>query len=109
MEEYNWPGNVRQLENLIKQIVVRENEGIIFETIKKPDTSELSSSEEMPLSTQQTLSLKKRISDTVAYEEKKLISEVLNKTNWNRRKAAQILEISYRSLLYKIKEYKLDQ
>jgi DNA-binding NtrC family response regulator len=109
MEEYNWPGNVRQLENLIKQIVVRENESIIFETIKKLDTSELSSSEEMPLSTQPTLSLKKRISDTVAYEEKRLISAVLNKTNWNRRKAAQILEISYRSLLYKIKEYKLDQ
>ena len=109
MEEYNWPGNVREVENLIKQIVVRENESIIFETIKKLTAPEMSLSEETPLSTQQTLSLKKRISDTVAYEEKRLISEVLNKTNWNRRKAAQILEISYRSLLYKIKEYKLDQ
>ncbi|HDL04633.1 MAG TPA: sigma-54-dependent Fis family transcriptional regulator, partial [candidate division Zixibacteria bacterium] len=44
----------------------------------------------------------------VAREEKKLISEVLNKTNWNRRKASELLEISYRSLLYKIKEYNLN-
>jgi len=45
----------------------------------------------------------------VANEEKKLIAQILNKTNWNRRKAAEILKISYRSLLYKIKEYELDQ
>jgi transcriptional regulator with PAS, ATPase and Fis domain len=44
----------------------------------------------------------------VAEEEKKLIAEVLNKTNWNRRKAADLLEISYRSLLYKIKDYELN-
>jgi len=43
----------------------------------------------------------------VAKEEISLISEVLRKTNWNRRKAAEVLEISYRSLLYKIKEYSL--
>ena len=42
-------------------------------------------------------------------EEKKLIAEVLNKTNWNRRKASELLEISYRSLLYKIKEYRLNE
>jgi transcriptional regulator with PAS, ATPase and Fis domain len=55
-----------------------------------------------------TYSLKARIGKTVAEEEKKLIGEVLTKTNWNRRKAAELLEISYRSLLYKIKDYKLD-
>ena len=53
-------------------------------------------------------SLKKRVGFAVAREEKKLISEVLNKTNWNRRKASELLEISYRSLLYKIKEYNLN-
>jgi len=110
LERYDWPGNVRQLENLIKQIVVRENENIIYETLKAQPT--LSSSEEgqtLALSPEETYSLKKRVSQTVANEEKKLIAQVLNKTNWNRRKAAEILQISYRSLLYKIKEYKLDQ
>ncbi|MBI3873332.1 MAG: hypothetical protein HY304_09695 [candidate division Zixibacteria bacterium] len=37
------------------------------------------------------------------------MAEVLRKTNWNRRKAADALEISYRSLLYKIKEYGLSK
>ena len=41
----------------------------------------------------------------VTQEEKKVISEALRRTNWNRRKAAKLLEISYRSLLYKIKDY----
>jgi two-component system response regulator AtoC len=52
--------------------------------------------------------MKDRIGRIVAAEEKKLISEILNKTNWNRRKAAKMLEISYRSLLYKIKDYALN-
>ena len=44
----------------------------------------------------------------MAVEEKRLIAEVLTKTNWNRRKAADLLDISYRSLLYKIKDYNLN-
>ena len=53
-------------------------------------------------------SLKARVGRKVATEEKRLISEVLTRTNWNRRKAAELLEISYRSLLYKIKDYDLN-
>jgi transcriptional regulator with PAS, ATPase and Fis domain len=45
----------------------------------------------------------------VAAEEKTLIAQALSQTNWNRRKAAQLLDISYRSLLYKIKEYQIGQ
>ena len=55
-----------------------------------------------------SFSLKRRIGSAIAKEERKLIGDVLNKTNWNRRKAADLLEISYRSLLYKIKEYNLN-
>jgi len=106
LQEYHWPGNVRQLENLIKQIVVREDEGVIPEILKMSavpveEEGAAAASKDKPFS------LKRRISETVAREEKRLIAEVLNKTNWNRRKAAEILEISYRSLLYKIKEYNL--
>jgi transcriptional regulator with PAS, ATPase and Fis domain len=54
-------------------------------------------------------SLKQRLARTIEDEEKKLISEVLKRTNWNRRRAAEMLEISYRSLLYKIKEYRLNE
>jgi DNA-binding NtrC family response regulator len=54
-------------------------------------------------------SLKDRVATMVSREEKTLIAEVLNKTNWNRRRAAELLDISYRSLLYKIKEYGLNE
>ena len=110
LERYDWPGNVRQLENLIKQIVVRENENMIYEMLKSlPPTSSSDGTDVSTQSGEETYSLKKRVGRVVASEEKSLIAQVLNKTNWNRRKAAQILQISYRSLLYKIKEYKLDQ
>ncbi len=105
LQECHWPGNVRQLENLVKQVVVRENEGVIPEILKM--TSVQVEEEISAAAKEKPYSLKKRISETVAREEKRLIAEVLHKTNWNRRKAAEILEISYRSLLYKIKEYNL--
>jgi len=51
--------------------------------------------------------LKSHLRQLVADEEKKLITGALNYTRWNRRKAAELLNISYRCLLYKIKEYDL--
>jgi DNA-binding NtrC family response regulator len=108
LQEYDWPGNVRQLENLIKQVVVREDEEIIYDTLQAPSVQTGSYASATTISAQaRSYSLKKRVGDAVAHEEKALISEVLTKTNWNRRKAAGLLEISYRSLLYKIKEYQL--
>ena len=116
LTEFSWPGNVRQLENMIKQVVVRGEESIVSELIRSSSSAttgqSLASSStgrsipdpNMP----DTFSLKERIGHIVAREEKSLIREVLQKTNWNRRRAAEMLEISYRSLLYKIKDYKLN-
>jgi len=120
MVSFEWPGNIRQLENMIKQVVVREDESIINELIDSannrvvlsgvsfspniPNTAPVAAENISP----DDYSLKNRVGKTIAHEEKKLIAEVLNKTNWNRRKAAEILQISYRSLLYKIKDYNLN-
>ncbi|NOY88909.1 MAG: sigma-54-dependent Fis family transcriptional regulator, partial [FCB group bacterium] len=115
---FSWPGNVRQLENMIKQIVVREDESIVKDLISSSnvqsiyvdtiDTPPAVPAIPADSNEKRTYSLKSRIGKTVAEEEKKLIAEVLTKTNWNRRKAADLLEISYRSLLYKIKDYNLN-
>ncbi len=120
LNQFFWPGNVRQLENMIKQVVVRSDEQIICELIDLashqavsggavPVTAAAASvpgvvEEEDP----EDFSLKARIGKKVAEEEKRLISQVLTRTNWNRRKAAELLQISYRSLLYKIKDYDLN-
>lgn len=116
---FDWPGNIRQLENMVKQVVVREDESIITELIDSARNQAINVSYPQPLysSPQPVMnsnpgsddfSLKNRVGKTVANEEKRLIAEVLSKTNWNRRKAADILQISYRSLLYKIKDYNLN-
>lgn len=118
---FHWPGNVRQLENMIKQVVVRSDEQIISELISSAShqvmprsvASSSSASSSIELSSSEPddpndYSLKTRIGKKIAEEEKRLISEVLTKTNWNRRKAADMLQISYRSLLYKIKDYNLN-
>ncbi len=110
LHDYDWPGNVRQLENIMKQIVVREEENIALETIRR-QSNQTFSQISLPNSNFDAsgLSLKKRVGAAVAAEEKTLIGQALNQTNWNRRKAAQLLDISYRSLLYKIKEYQIGQ
>lgn len=118
LTNFAWPGNVRQLENMIKQVVVRGDETIVNDLISAAGNQPLPSSGTSGQATASSNidfsdlknghSMKERIGRIVAYEEKKLIGEVLNKTNWNRRKAAKMLEISYRSLLYKIKEYNLN-
>ena len=113
---YPWPGNVRQLENLVKQIVVRQDEAVIDEILHRPQPAVRLSSTAVETPEPAVLppegnsySLKQRVGAAVAREERNLIADVLGKTNWNRRKAANVLEISYRSLLYKIKEYGLSK
>ena len=111
LQSQKWPGNVRQLENLIKQVVVRDDEQILYDLLEtKPSVDDpLGPLPPVAGDEDGTLSLKKRVSRAVEREERRLISEVLRRTNWNRRKASKILEISYRSLLYKIKEYRLNE
>jgi len=118
LTSFYWPGNVRQLENMMKQVVVRGDETIVNDLIAAAGNQPMPASTSSNMSSraatpdfsdlENSHSLKERIGRIVAVEEKKLIGEVLNKTNWNRRKAAKMLEISYRSLLYKIKEYSLN-
>lgn len=117
---FHWPGNIRQLENMLKQVVVRSDESIVIDLIRTagaipvtpapvPQLVPVMAGGEAPNPSDTTgYSLKARLGKTIAYEETRLISEVLQKTNWNRRKAAELLQISYRSLLYKIKDYNLN-
>jgi two-component system response regulator AtoC len=109
LQAQGWPGNVRQLENLIKQVVVRDDEQILYDLLERKSTASSPWDGDEPNDLDpDSLSLKARVGRAVEREERRLIGEVLRRTNWNRRKAAKLLEISYRSLLYKIKDYKLN-
>jgi len=93
---YPWPGNVRELENVIERAMILEETDTIRE-LSLPLT--LSGGH----ATVHGLSIKKAEEEI----EKELIARALEKTGNNRTKAAQLLEISHRALLYKIKNYGL--
>ncbi|HRG94650.1 MAG TPA: sigma-54 dependent transcriptional regulator [Polyangiaceae bacterium] len=104
MLEYAWPGNVRELENTLERAMVLA-EGDLIEVGDLPERlretldpvkAQLASGE---------LSIKK----TSAAVEEILIRRALQKTKGNRTRAAEILEISHRALLYKIKDYKITE
>lgn len=105
MQRYPWPGNVRQLENLIKRYVVMGTEDVILsELLQTNDRDTLPE-----LSFDGPVSLKKLTRQTVRKVEGRIILGALHANNWNRKKAARALGISYRALLYKLKEVGIPQ
>jgi two-component system response regulator AtoC len=100
--EYSWPGNVRELENTIERAMVL-SEGDLLVAADLPDRiREVRDPVQVQLSSGE-LSIKK----TTRVIEETLIRRALQKTKGNRTRAAEVLELSHRALLYKIKDYKI--
>jgi DNA-binding NtrC family response regulator len=99
LQRYHWPGNIRELENLVKRYVILGSEDVI-----NLEINESSEPGEYVIENNNTLSLKKVTREAVRQLEGKIIVKALQAHNWNRRRAASALEISYRALLYKLKE-----
>ena len=123
LSRYHWPGNVREFKNVIKNMVLpadkdniptkfiennQQHESINLTDYKQdfsaiPDISNIKGY----LRDLNKISLKDIQREFITKTEKKLMKEVLVKTNWNRKKASILLDISYKSLLNKIKAYNL--
>ncbi len=100
-----WLGNVRELENMIQRYIVFGNEKAIMDGLSNLIQEDLPQEREwQSLSKKDCLSLRQVVSDAVIKAESKSIRDALELTNWNRKKAAMMLNISYRALLYKIKK-----
>jgi two-component system, NtrC family, response regulator AtoC len=96
--EYDWPGNIRQLENLIRRyVILGSEESVTSELVHAGPKSEEA---EFPLDG--TRSLRELTRDAVQNLERKIILHTLQTHHWNRKRAARTLKISYRALLYKI-------
>ena len=120
---HNWPNNLKELETIIKRIVETHSESIILQeglipesnakndellyytmgTHAMPNTGEIHSS----IGTIKNLSLKSICDKFASKTEKKLMQKALECTNWNRKKAAALLNISYKSMLNKMKIYEI--
>ena len=102
--EYAWPGNVRELENVIERAMVLAESDTLTAT-DLPDRVHLAQDPVRAQLASGELSIKK----TARLIEEVLIRRALVQTKGNRTRAAALLEISHRALLYKIKDYAIDQ
>ena len=122
LSSYHWPGNVREFKNVIKNMVLpadkdniptkfiennQQHESLSYTDDKQdsaiPDISNI----KRYLRDLNKISLKDIQREYITRTEKKIMKEALVKTNWNRKKASILLDISYKSLLNKIKAYNL--
>ena len=99
MKTHTWSGNIRELENLMKRYVVLGTEDAITKELKwramsRPD---------MEIAPDSCIALGQVTREAVKDLESKIILSTLQANQWNRKRAARALQISYRSLLYKLK------
>ncbi|MCF8104154.1 MAG: sigma-54 dependent transcriptional regulator [Desulfohalobiaceae bacterium] len=112
LEHYHWPGNVRELENIIKTLVVMESEEVILEELQmkleKTGLKPLYFTPADLFPDNKEFSLKETTEKAVKMAEKHLIDKAISRTRGNKKKAAELLCISYKSLLNKTKTYGLN-
>jgi len=100
LQKYHWPGNVRELENLVKRYVILGSEDVITSDLQPRDPDLLTTD----INFDGPISLKKLTRQATRALERKIILKVLHNHHWNRKQAARTLNISYRALLYKIRD-----
>jgi two-component system response regulator AtoC len=105
---YPWPGNLRELENFVKRYVILEDdEGSFRELLEMTGQQQRTAPrEDAPAPKEQGLkALVRGLKDEAEME---AIADALEKTNWCRKDAAKMLGISYKALLYKMRQFNLD-
>lgn len=118
-QQYSWPGNLRELESFVKRYLVAGDTELAFNDLlmKSTGTEGRHAAGAHQLTMSHTgvncsqpdqsgaKSLKSLIQDVKSEAERNAIGTALKKTGWNRKAAARLLQVSYRTLLYKIDQY----
>jgi two-component system response regulator AtoC len=113
--EYPWPGNIRELENTVKRIVIVGGSRYVLPAMVSnagaatitPASSSGASMAQPAADTTVPAGLKTIAREAARAAERVVIKVVLDRVGWNRARAARLLQISYRALLYKIVDYGL--
>jgi len=117
--DHSWPRNLEELETFVKCYLVAGDKEIVFSS-RETDTGRHGSissqilglptdlTQEIESSTSGAKSLKSLIQSVKSETERNAIAVALEKTAWNRKAAARLLKLSYRTLLYKIEQYHMN-
>jgi two-component system response regulator AtoC len=102
LEAHSWPGNIRELENIARLSVALGDESAALAALTQSPLPAANGHNGNGISLKQASRAASRLA------ERELILKVLTRTRWNRKRAAQELQISYKALLYKLKQIGLD-
>ncbi len=110
---YSWPGNLRELQNFVKRYLILGDESLVRSELEAKSEPVASDAPVAGASAAETGTLRgglKSLVRSVKDEaEIEAISRALEQTRWNRKRAAGLLNISYKALLYKIRQYGIEQ
>ena len=101
MAHYDWPGNIRELENFVKNLILVSDSRSSFEGLRSKIRQGTAEPDPKP----SLLEVARMVGEEV---ERKVIARVLKRNGWNRKKTAKTLQVSYRSLLSKIKKLEIE-
>jgi transcriptional regulator with PAS, ATPase and Fis domain len=106
--EYSWPGNLRELNNFVKRFLVLGDESLAIKELQTEHAGGKAHSDGNPRAGAEAAGGLKSVARNAKDEaEAQAIARALEETNWNRKQAAVQLQISYKALLYKIRQYGL--
>src|SRR6266481_8299277 len=108
-QEYSWPGNLRELNNFIKRYLVLGDEKLAIQELQPRDGGHATKGDTPHLPGEVSGGLKSVARGAKDEAEAEAIKHALDQTNWNRKQAAALLQISYKALLYKIRQYGIAQ
>jgi two-component system response regulator PilR (NtrC family) len=108
--DYDFPGNVRELENIIERGVAMESSNLILPesltlSLHRKDTIQLQNDDSQAIIAEDVYTL--GLDEVMARAEKRLIANALQKTHNSKMRAAELLKISFRSLRYKVQKYNI--